>query len=228
MAEPIKFAEKSKRTDSDYDREKLQERLAKLAGGVAEIHCGAATETEMKERKALLEDARAATHAALAEGVVAGGGVALVRSEKALKKLDLQGDEALGVEIIRKVLDYPMRYIAENSGVDGAVVVNRVRHLKGKNDGYNADKDQYGDLVEAGIIDPAKVVRTSLQNAASVAALLLTTDSLVTEIPKDEEEAPAGGHDHGMGGGMGGMGGGMPGMGWHGRHAGDDVAGRSF
>ncbi len=207
-------------TDSDYDREKLQERLAKLAGGVAEIQCGAATETEMKERKALLEDARAATHAALAEGVVAGGGVALLRSEKSLDKLKLEGDEALGVEIVRKVLDYPLRYIAENAGVDGAVVVNRVRHLKGKYDGYNADKDQYGDLVAAGVIDPAKVVRAALQNAASVAALLLTTDSLITEIPQEEEPA-AGGHDHGMGGGgmgggmpgMGGMGGGMPGMG---------------
>ena len=207
-------------TDSDYDREKLQERLAKLAGGVAEIQCGAATETEMKERKALLEDARAATHAALAEGVVAGGGVALLRSEKALKKVHLEGDEALGLEIVRKVLDYPLRYIAENAGVEGAVVVNRVRQLKGKYDGYNADKDEYGDLVAAGVIDPAKVVRTALQNAASVASLLLTTDSLITDIPQEEEPAAGGhDHDHGMGGGMGGMGGmgggmgGMPGMG---------------
>ncbi len=208
-------------TDSDYDREKLQERLAKLAGGVAEINCGAATETEMKERKDLLVDARAATQAALAEGIVPGGGVALLRSEKALNKVKLEGDEALGVEIIRKVLDYPLRYIADNAGVDGAVVVNRVRQSKGKNDGYNADKDDYCDMIAAGIIDPAKVVRTSLQNAASVAALLLTTDSLITEIPQDEEEAAGGhDHDHGMGGGMppgmggmGGMGGGMPGMG---------------
>ena len=200
-------------TDSDYDREKLQERLAKLAGGVAQINCGAATETEMKERKDLLVDARAATQAALAEGIVPGGGVALIRSEKALDKVKLEGDEALGVEIIRKVLDYPLRYIAENAGVDGAVVVNRVRQTKGKNDGYNADKDEYGDMVAAGIIDPAKVVRTSLQNAASVASLLLTTDSLVTEIPQEEEEAAGHDHhDHGMGG-MGGMGGGMPGMG---------------
>jgi chaperonin GroEL len=199
-------------TDSDYDREKLQERLAKLAGGVAQINCGAATETEMKERKALLEDARAATQAALAEGIVPGGGVALLRSEKALDKLKLEGDEALGVEIIRKVLDYPLRYIAENAGVDGAVVVNRVRHSKGKNDGYNADKDDYCDMVAAGIIDPAKVVRTSLQNAASVASLLLTTDSLIVNAPKEEEEAAGGQHDHGMGG-MGGMGmGGMGGM----------------
>jgi chaperonin GroEL len=203
-------------TDSDYDREKLQERLAKLAGGVAEIKVGAATETEMKERKALLEDARAATQAALAEGVVPGGGVALLRSEKALDKLGLEHDEKLGADIIRKVLEYPLRYIAENAGVEGPVVVNRVRQMKGKNDGYNADKDEYGDMVAAGVIDPAKVVRTALQNAASVASLLLTTDSLVTEIPKKEEEA-AGGHDHhdhGMGGGMGGMGmGGMGGMG---------------
>ncbi|MCA9147597.1 MAG: molecular chaperone GroEL, partial [Planctomycetales bacterium] len=166
-------------TDSDYDREKLQERLAKLAGGVAQINCGATTETEMKERKALLEDARAATQAALAEGIVAGGGVALLRSEKALDKLKLEGDEGLGVEIIRKVLDNPLRYIAENAGIDGAVVVNRVRQAKGNNDGYNADKDEYGDMIEAGVIDPVKVVRTSLQNAASVASLLLTTDSLI-------------------------------------------------
>jgi len=201
-------------TDSDYDREKLQERLAKLAGGVAQINCGAATETEMKERKALLEDARAATQAALAEGIVPGGGVALLRSEKALDKLKLEGDEALGVEIIRKVLDYPLRYIAENAGVDGAVVVNRVRQSKGKNDGYNADKDDYCDMVAAGIIDPAKVVRTSLQNAASVASLLLTTDSLIVNAPKEEEEAAGGHHDHGMGGMGGGMGGmGMGGMG---------------
>jgi chaperonin GroEL len=181
---------------------------------VAEIKVGAATETEMKERKALLEDARAATQAALAEGVVPGGGVSLLRSEKSLDKLGLEGDEKLGAEIIRKVLEYPLRYIAENAGVEGPVVVNRVRQMKGKNDGYNADKDEYGDMIAAGVIDPAKVVRTALQNAASVASLLLTTDSLVTEIPKKEEEA-AGGHDHhdhGMGG-MGGMGGGMGGMG---------------
>jgi chaperonin GroEL len=202
-------------TDSEYDREKLQERLAKLAGGVAEIKVGAATEAELKERKALFDDSRAATHAALAEGVVPGGGVALLRSEKAIKKLDLAGDEELGAQIIANVLHYPLRYIAENAGVDGDVVVNRVRQMKGKYDGYNADKDEYCDLMAAGVIDPVKVVRTALQNAASVAALLLTTDSLVTEIPKDEEPAGPAGHDHGMGGmggmGMGGMGG-MPGM----------------
>jgi chaperonin GroEL len=200
-------------TDSDYDKEKLQERLAKLSGGVAQIKVGAATEAELKERKALFDDARAATHAALAEGIVAGGGVALLRAEKAVKKLDLSGDEKLGAEIVANVLQHPLRYIAENAGVDGEVVVNRVRQMKGKNEGYNADKDEYCDLVAAGVIDPAKVVKTALTNGASVAALLLTTDSLITEIPKDEEPAGGGGgHDHGMGG-MGGMGGGMGGMG---------------
>jgi chaperonin GroEL len=168
----------------------------------------------MKERKALLEDAKAATQAALEEGIVPGGGVALIRSEKALDKLGLEGDEAMGASIIRNVLDQPLRSIAENAGLDGAVVVSRVRKLKGKSDGYNADKDTYGDMIAAGIVDPTKVVRTALQNAASVATLLLTTDSLVVEIPKEEEEEPHDHHDHGMGGGdMGGMGGGMGGMG---------------
>ena len=207
-------------TDSDYDQEKLQERLAKLAGGVAQINVGAATETEMKERKDLFEDAKSATAAALEEGVVPGGGVALLRAEKALAKIDLEGDMALGAKIIMNVLDNPLRAIANNAGLDGAVVVNRVRQMKGKTEGFNADKNKYCDMVEAGIIDPAKVVCTALQNAASVSALLLTTESLITEIPVEEEE---GGdhdhhHDHGMGGmdpmgGMGGMGGGMPGMG---------------
>ena len=196
-------------TTSDYDEEKLQERLAKLAGGVAQINCGAATETEMKERKALLEDARAATAAALQEGIVPGGGVALLRSDKAIAKLELEGDEALGGEIVNKVLDAPLRAIASNAGLEGSVVVNRVRRMK-KNEGYDADKDAYGDMLEAGIIDPAMVVRTALQNAASVAALLLTTSCLITEIPKDEPEGPPPGADMG---GMGGMGGGMPGMG---------------
>jgi chaperonin GroEL len=202
-------------TTSDYDREKLEERLAKLAGGVAQINVGAATETEMKERKALMDDAYHATKAALEEGIVPGGGVALLRSEKAIDKLELTGDEALGAKIVRKVLEAPLREIAENAGVDGAVVVNRVRQMKGKNDGYDADKDEYCDLFEAGVVDPAKVVRTALQNAASVAALLLTTSCLVTDIPKEEEPAAPGGHP-GMGGGMGGMGGmggGMGGMG---------------
>ncbi len=199
-------------TDSEYDREKLQERLAKLAGGVAQINVGAATETEMKERKDLLEDAKSATAAALKEGIVAGGGVALIRASKALDKLKLDGDEAAGVNIIRNVLDYPLRWIAANAGYDGAVVVNRVRQMKGKHDGFNADTGNYGDLVEEGIIDPCMVVRIALQNATSVACLLLTTDSLVTEIPKEEDDE-GGHHDHhGMGGDMGGMGG-MPGMG---------------
>ncbi len=200
-------------TDSDYDREKLQERLAKLAGGVAQINCGAVTETEMKERKALLEDARAATQAALEEGVVPGGGVSLLRSDKAVARLGLDGDEAIGAKLVQNVLDAPLRAIAENSGKDGAIVVNRVRQMKSKTEGYDADKDSYCDLIEAGIIDPAKVVRTAMQNAASVAALLLTTSCLVTDIPKDEE--PAGPGPEGMGGGMGGgMGmGGMGGMG---------------
>ena len=201
-------------SDSDYDREKLQERLAKLAGGVAQINVGAATETEMKERKDLLEDAKSATAAALKDGIVPGGGVALIRAGKALKKLKLEGDEEAGVRIVANILDQPLRSIAENAGYDGAVVVHRVRNLKGKYEGFNANSGQYTDLVEDGVIDPTMVVRTALQNAASVAALLLTTDSLVTEIPSEEEEA-GGGHDHhGMGGdmGMGGMGG-MPGMG---------------
>ena len=207
-------------TDSEYDREKLQERLAKLAGGVAQINCGAATETEMKERKALLEDAKAATQAALEEGIVPGGGVALLQAHKRLAKLNLSGDERLGADIIANVLDHPLRAIAKNAGLDGAVVVNRVRQLKGKNDGYNADTDTYENLLEAGVIDPAKVVRTALQNASSVASLLLTTESLVTEIPVEEDDDDHHDHhDHGMGGGMpdmggmGGMGGGMPGMG---------------
>ena len=197
-------------TDSDYDREKLQERLAKLAGGVAQINVGAITETEMKERKDLLEDAKSATAAALAEGIVPGGGIALLRAEKALKKVDgLVGDEEAGVRIIAKILEYPLRCIAENAGYDGGVVVNRVRGMK-KNEGFNADKGDYTDLVAAGVIDPAKVVKTALQNAASVASLLLTTESLVTEIPS-EPEPDAGDHHHDHG--MGGMGGGMPGMG---------------
>lgn len=203
-------------TDSDYDREKLQERLAKLAGGVAQINVGAATETEMKERKALIDDARAATQAALEEGIVPGGGTTLLRCRPAIEKLakETEGDQQLGVRIIQNVLDQPLRTIAGNAGLDGAVVVNRVSQLKGKTEGYDANAEKYCDLLAAGIVDPAKVVRTSLANAASVAALLLTTESLITEIPVEEEE---GGHDHhhdhGMGGGMPGMGGGMPGMG---------------
>jgi chaperonin GroEL len=195
-------------TDSDYDREKLQERLAKLAGGVAQINCGAATETEMKERKVLLEDARAATQAALEEGIVPGGGVALLRSVKAIEKLELSGDEALGAKMVQNVLDAPLRAIAENSGQDGAVVVNRVRRMKRQTEGYDAEKGCYCDLLEAGIIDPAKVVRVALQNAASVAGVLLTTSCLVTEIPKEEDEHRPGPRYGGPGGmeGMGDMG----------------------
>ena len=207
-------------TDSEYDREKLQERLAKLAGGVAQINVGAATETEMKERKALIEDARAATQAAIEEGVVPGGGIALLQCEGVVKRLKLDGDEALGAQIIENILSYPVKAIAENAGKEGAVVVNRIRKLKGNSDGYNADTDTYGDLMAMGVVDPAKVVRTALQNATSVASLLLTTDSLITEIPtEDEGDDHDHHHDHGMGGmgGMGGMpggmGGGMPGMG---------------
>jgi len=187
-------------TTSDYDREKLQERLAKLSGGVAQIRVGAATETEMKERKFLLEDARAATKAALEEGIVPGGGVALLRCAKAIDKLELNGSEALGAQIVKRALELPLYAIAENAGQDGSVVVNRVRNAKNKNEGYDAEKDRYCDLVEAGIIDPAKVVRVALQNAASVASLLLTTSCLVTEIPKEETDK------HGRGHGPEGMG----------------------
>ena len=200
------------KTDSDYDREKLQERLAKLAGGVAQINVGAATETEMKERKALIDDARAATQAALEEGIVPGGGTALLRCRATINKLEkaTEGDEKLGVRIIANCLDQPLRAIATNAGLDGAVVVNRVLQMKGKTDGYDANAEKYTDLVKDGIVDPAKVVRTSLINAASVASLLLTTESLVVEIPVEEEPGDDH-HDHGMGGGMGGggMGGGM-------------------
>lgn len=184
-------------TTSDYDREKLQERLAKLSGGVAQIYVGAATETELKERKFLIEDAKNATQAALEEGVVPGGGVALLRAAKAVEKLELTGDEALGAKIIAGVLEIPLRTIAENAGQQGAVVVNRVRKMK-KNEGYDADRDQFVDLMEAGVIDPAKVVRIALQNAASVAGLLLTTSCLVTEIPKKETDKKPGGHNHDM------------------------------
>lgn len=178
------------KTTSDYDREKLQERLAKLAGGVAQIMVGAATETEMKERKALMEDAKAATQAALAEGIVPGGGVALIRAGKVLEKLELNGDEALGVKVVQKALEMPLYWIAENAGHDGGVAVNRVKQAKNKNEGFDAEKEVFCDMVEAGIIDPAKVVRVALENATSVASLLLTTSCLVTEIPKKKKERP--------------------------------------
>jgi chaperonin GroEL len=201
-------------TDSDYDREKLQERLAKLAGGVAQINVGAPTETAMKERKDLIEDALAATRAAIEEGIVPGGGVALIRCAGALDKLNLSGDEALGVQLIRNVLEIPLRTIASNAGLDGSVVVNNVKKLKGKNHGYDALNDKYGDMIEFGIVDPAKVTRSALQNAASVACLLLTTESIIVDEPKTEADDHHHDDHHDMGG-MGGMGGlgGMGGMG---------------
>ena len=191
-------------TDSDYDKEKLQERLAKLAGGVAVINVGAATETEMKEKKARVEDALHATRAAVEEGIVPGGGVALLRASAAIETLKLKGDEKVGAQIVRRALEEPLRQLAENAGDEGSVVVQRVLSEKG-NTGYNAETGQFEDLIAAGIIDPKKVTRTALQNAASVSALLLTTEALVTEIPEEEKmpSMPPGGGMGGMGGGMG-------------------------
>lgn len=185
-------------SDSDYDKEKLQERLAKLSGGVAVINVGAATETEMKEKKARVEDALHATRAAVEEGIVPGGGVALLRCVDALFKLKLEGDEAVGVAIVRRSLEEPLRQIAENAGQEGSVVLQKVRENKDVAYGYDAEQDRYVDMVQAGIIDPTKVTRTALQNAASIAALLLTTEALVTEIPEEKPAMPPGG----MGGGM--------------------------
>jgi len=184
-------------TTSDYDREKLQERLAKLVGGVAVIKVGAATETEMKEKKARVEDALHATRAAVEEGIVPGGGVALLRAQKALDNLDLEDKQRFGVQIIRRAIEEPMRQIVGNAGEEGSIVVQKVREGKG-NFGYNAANGEYGDLVSMGVIDPAKVVRSALQNAASVAGLMLTTEALVAEKPKEEKAAP-GGHSHGPG-----------------------------
>jgi chaperonin GroEL len=192
-------------TTSDYDREKLQERLAKLAGGVAVIDVGAATETEMKEKKARVEDALHATRAAVEEGIVPGGGVAYLRARKALARLDVpEGDQRFGVQIVSKALEGPARRIAENAGLDGPVVVQQILGGTGAY-GFNAATETYEDLEKAGVIDPTKVSRTALQNAASVASLLLTTEAMVAEKPK--KKAAAGG-----GGGMGGMGGGMEDM----------------
>jgi chaperonin GroEL len=185
-------------TTSDYDREKLQERLAKLVGGVAVIKVGAATETEMKEKKARVEDALHATRAAVEEGIVPGGGVALLRAQSALDGLKVSDEEAVGVRIIRRSIEEPLRQIVGNAGLEGSIVVQKVREGSG-NFGYNARTDKYEDLVAAGVIDPAKVVRTALQNAASVAALMLTTEALVAEKPKDEKPAGGGGHAHGGG-----------------------------
>src|SRR4030081_109684 len=188
-------------TTSDYDREKLQERLAKLAGGVAVINVGAATETEMKEKKARVEDALHATRAAVEEGIVPGGGVAFLRAQKALDNIkDLEADEKVGVQIVRRAIEEPTRQLADNAGKEGALIVEEVKKRKG-NEGYDVANDEYTDLVKAGIVDPTKVARTALQNAASISGLLLTTEALVTEIPEKEKTPPM------PGGGMGGMGG---------------------
>jgi chaperonin GroEL len=188
-------------TTSDYDREKLQERLAKLAGGVAVINVGAATETEMKEKKARVEDALHATRAAVEEGIVPGGGVALLRCLPALDALKLEGDEKIGVDIIKRAIEEPLRALAVNAGVEGSIVVQEVKKRKG-NEGYNVGTGEYEDLVKAGVVDPKKVTRTALQNASSIAGLLLTTECLITELPEKDKPAPAPGGGHG---GMGGM-----------------------
>ncbi len=187
-------------TTSDYDREKLQERLAKLVGGVAVIKVGAATETEMKEKKARVEDAMHATKAAVEEGIVPGGGVALLRAAKALDKLKLEGDQLVGLQIVKRAMEEPMRWIAINAGEEGSIVVSKVRDMKA-DEGFNAATDTYEDLVKAGVIDPAKVVRSALQNASSISSLLLTTEALISEIPEEKKDAPA----MPPGGGMGGM-----------------------
>jgi chaperonin GroEL len=191
------------KTTSDYDREKLQERLAKLAGGVAVINVGAPTESEMKEKKARVEDALHATRAAVEEGIVPGGGVALVRSQKALKTLKLtEADEQIGVDIVRRAIEEPMRIIVQNAGGEGSIVVEKIRQSKDNNYGYNALTDEYEDLVTAGVIDPTKVTRTALQNAASIASLLLTTEAIIVE---KKEPAGSGAQGGGAPGGMGGM-----------------------
>ena len=192
------------KTTSDYDREKLQERLAKLVGGVAIIKVGAATETEMKEKKARVEDAMHATRAAVEEGIVPGGGVALLRTADAVAALNLEGDEKIGANIVRRALEEPLRQIVGNAGEEGAIVVGRIKESKENNFGYNAQNNTFEDLVKAGVIDPTKVTRTALQNAGSIASLMLTTEALVCEIPEDKKESPMGG-GHGGGGGMGGM-----------------------
>ena len=185
-------------TSSDYDREKLQERLAKLAGGVAVIKVGAATETELKEKKARVEDAMHATKAAVEEGIVPGGGVALLRSEKALENVKFEGDMQLGLQIIREALKEPLRMISENAGQEGSLVVAKVRELKNNDEGFDALKEEYTNMVESGIIDPTKVVRTALQNAASVAGMMLTTECVISEIPEEKEKAMPGAGAPGM------------------------------
>src|ERR1700678_4442916 len=189
-------------TTSDYDREKLQERLAKLAGGVAVINVGAATETEMKEKKARVEDALHATRAAVEEGIVPGGGTAFIRAQKVLDTLELEGDEKIGREIVRRAIEAPMRQLADNAGQEGALIVQEVKKRKGA-EGYNVATGEYVDLVKAGVVDPTKVTRSALQNAASISGLLLTTEAVVTELPEKEKPAAPGGH--GGPGGMGGM-----------------------
>src|SRR5207244_364133 len=179
-------------TSSDYDREKLQERLAKLAGGVAVIKVGAATETEMKEKKARVEDALHATRAAVEEGIVPGGGVALLRASAALANFKLDGDEQIGVTIVKRACEEPLRQIVGNAGTEGAIVVGKVRDHSNPNHGYNAATDVYEDLVGAGVIDPTKVTRSALQNAASIASLMLTTEAMIAEIP-EKKSAPQGG-----------------------------------
>ena len=186
-------------TTSDYDREKLQERLAKLVGGVAVIQVGAATETEMKEKKARVEDAMHATKAAVEEGIVPGGGVALLRGAKALDDLTVEDDQQLGVNILRRALEEPMRWIAQNAGVEGAIVVQRVRDAAESDEGFNAQSETYENLTKAGVIDPTKVVRTALQNAGSIASLLLTTEALIAEIPEEKSETASAGGSPGMG-----------------------------
>ncbi|MDD5431490.1 MAG: chaperonin GroEL [Candidatus Omnitrophica bacterium] len=190
-------------TDSDYDKEKLQERLAKLAGGVAVINVGAATETEMKEKKARVEDALHATRAASQEGIVPGGGVALVRSIPGLEKMKLEGDEKIGADIVKRAIEEPLRQIAQNAGLEGSVVVQRIKQEKA-NIGYDVNQNEYVDMIEAGVIDPTKVTRSALQNAASIAALLLTTETVITDKPEKEDKMPPM-PPGGMGGGMGGM-----------------------
>ncbi len=188
------------KTTSDYDREKLQERLAKLVGGVAVIKVGAATETEMKEKKARVEDAMHATRAAVEEGIVPGGGVALSRCVSALDKLKVEGDEQIGINVVKRALQEPLRQIAENAGEEGAIVLGRVNDSKDNNFGYNALTGEFEDLVKAGVLDPTKVVRTALQNAGSIASLMLTTEALVAELPEEKKGAPMpGGHGGGMG-----------------------------
>ncbi len=192
-------------TTSDYDREKLQERLAKLAGGVAVINVGAATETEMKEKKARVEDALHATRAAVEEGIVPGGGVAYLRCIPALDRLikELEGDEKVGVNIVKRALEQPLRTLCDNAGIEGSIVVEKVKSYKGeeKFTGFDVDKEDYVDMFKAGIIDPTKVSRTALQNAASVASLLLTTEALITEIPEKKKAPAAGPGGGGYGGG---------------------------